>query len=68
VPYVQWVNDGKVNHAQVQLGVRGPLTSAPEGEVWVTVEGLQAGSRVLAGHLGRLRENLSVRTTAPKGN
>jgi len=68
VPYVQWVNDGKVNHAQVQLGVRGPLTNAPEGEVWVTVQGLTAGSLVLAGHLGRLRENLSVRTTAPKGN
>jgi multidrug efflux system membrane fusion protein len=68
VPYVQWVNDGKVNHAQVQLGVRGPLASAPEGEWWVTVQGLNAGTTVLAGHLGRLRENLSVRTTAAPRN
>ena len=68
VPYVQWVNEGKVNHAQVQLGVRGPLASAPEGEWWVTVQGLNAGTTVLAGHLGRLRENLSVRTTAAPRN
>ena len=68
VPYVQWVNEGKVNHAQVQLGVRGPLASAPEGELWVTVQGLNAGTTVLAGHLGRLRENLSVRTTAAPRN
>lgn len=63
VPYVQWINEGKVNHAQVKLGVRGPLSSAPEGELWVMVQGLNAGTSVLAGHLGRLREGLSVRTT-----
>ncbi|MDI9331508.1 MAG: efflux RND transporter periplasmic adaptor subunit [Alphaproteobacteria bacterium] len=68
VPYVQWVNTGLVNHTQVKVGVRGPLVSEPDGETWVQVEGLPAGSNVLAGHLGRLREGLSVRTTASKGN
>jgi len=66
-PYVQWVNNGLVQHAQVKLGVRGPLVSVPDGEVWVQVEGLSAGVSVLGGHLGRLREGISVRTTATQG-
>ncbi|MEY2620993.1 MAG: hypothetical protein RIT26_813, partial [Pseudomonadota bacterium] len=41
--------------------------AAPDGEVWVQVDGLSAGVSVLGGHLGRLREGISVRTTAPKG-
>jgi len=66
-PYVQWVNNGLVQHAQVKLGVRGPLVSVPDGEVWVQVEGLSAGVSVLGGHLGRLREGISVRTTTTQG-
>jgi RND family efflux transporter MFP subunit len=67
-PYVQWVNKDQVQYAQVKLGVRGTLASEPDGETWVQVDGLSAGVSVLGGHLGRLREGLSVRTTAPKGN
>ena len=67
-PYVQWVNNGHVNYAQVKLGLRGPRVEQTDGEIWVQVEGLPVGASVLAGHLGRLREGLSVRTTSPKGN
>ena len=67
VPYVQWVNQDRVQYAEVKLGVRGPLTEQPEGEIWVQASGLPMGTQVLAGHLGRLREGLSVRTTK-KGN
>ena len=63
VPYVQWVNQDRVQYAEVKFGVRGPLSEQPEGEIWVQVSGLPTGTRVLAGHLGRLREGLSVRTT-----
>ena len=67
VPYVQWVDGDKVAHAQVTLGTRGPRAQDPDGETWIHIEGLPAGTRVLAGHLGRLREGLSVRKTPMKG-
>ena len=67
VPYVQWVDGDKVAHAQVKLGTRGPRAQDPDGETWIHIEGLPAGTRVLAGHLGRLREGLSVRKTPMKG-
>jgi RND family efflux transporter MFP subunit len=68
VPYVQWIDGDKVAHARIQQGARGNLTDDPDGEVWVKVDGLPAGTRVLAGHLGRLREGLQVRQTAMKAN
>jgi RND family efflux transporter MFP subunit len=68
VPYVQWVDGDKVAHARIQQGARGNLSNDPDGEVWVKVDGLPAGSRVLAGHLGRLREGLQVRHTTMKAN
>lgn len=68
VPYVQWVQEGKVRHAAVKLGPRARLASEPDGEDWVQIEGLNAGDTVLAGHLGRLREGLQVRTTGTQGN
>lgn len=68
VPYVQWVQDGKVRHAAVQLGPRARLANQPDGEDWVQIDGLDAGVTVLAGHLGRLREGLQVRTTGRQGN
>lgn len=68
VPYVQWVEDGKVRHAGIQVGTKARLASQPDGQEWVQIEGLNAGVTVLAGHLGRLREGLQVRTTRGKGN
>jgi len=68
VPYVQWVDGDKVAHAQIKLGARGNRLNDPDGEVWVQISGLNAGTQVLAGHLGRLREGLQVRKTALKGN
>jgi RND family efflux transporter MFP subunit len=68
VPYVQWVEDGKVRHAGIQVGSKARLASQPDGQEWVQIEGLNAGVTVLAGHLGRLREGLQVRTTRGKGN
>ncbi len=68
VPYVQWVQEGTVRHAPVKVGARARLAHQPDGEEWVHIEGLKAGSTVLAGHLGRLREGLQVRTTGATGN
>jgi RND family efflux transporter MFP subunit len=68
VPYVQWIDGDKVAHARIQLGSRGNLARDPDGEVWTQVDGLPAGTRVLAGHLGRLREGLQVKQTAMKAN
>ncbi len=68
VPYVQWVQEGTVRHAPVKVGSRARLAHQPDGEEWVQIEGLSAGSTVLAGHLGRLREGLQVRTTGAAGN
>lgn len=68
VPYVQWVDGDKVAYAQIKQGPRGTLAADPDGEAWVQIEGLPAGTQILAGHLGRLREGLAVRKTAMKGN
>ena len=68
VPYVQWVDGDKVAYAQIKQGPRGTRASDPDGEAWVQIEGLPAGTQILAGHLGRLREGLAVRKTAMKGN
>jgi RND family efflux transporter MFP subunit len=68
VPYVQWIDGDKVAHARIQQGARGNRVSDPDGEAWVTLEGLPAGTRVLSGHLGRLREGLEVRQTEMKAN
>ena len=68
VPYVQWIDGDQVAHARIQPGPRGNKTRDPDGEAWVKVDGLPAGTRVLAGHLGRLREGLQVRQTAMKAN
>ena len=68
VPYVQWIDGDKVAHARIQQGARGNRVSDPDGEAWLTLEGLPAGTRVLSGHLGRLREGLQVRQTEMKAN
>ncbi|MDB5897473.1 MAG: efflux transporter periplasmic adaptor subunit [Ramlibacter sp.] len=62
-PYVQVVEDGKVAHKPVTLGVRGEA----DKESWVAVEGVQAGAAVLRGHVGALREGTLVRFTGSPG-
>lgn len=67
-PYVQVLetvaNQMQVVHKVVSLGLRGNDASG-SSEIWVGVEGLAAGSTVLKGHVGALREGLAVKFTAP---
>ena len=64
-PYVQTVEDGasgaQVAHRAVTPGVSGVRADRPESdEPWVVVPELPAGTRVLRGALGSLREGLQV--------
>lgn len=61
-PYVQAVVDGKVVHKPVQVGERGEVDSA----TWVAVSGVAAGSTVVLGHVGPLREGTLVKFTGAK--
>ena len=62
-PYVQLVAQNQVSHATVTLGRRG----IADGVEMVLIEGLAAGSEVLAGSVGPLREGTSVlRTASPQ--
>ncbi len=60
-PYVQALRDGKIAHLPVQTGVGGEHA----GERFVGVTGLPAGTVVVRGSLGPLREGTPVKTTAP---
>jgi RND family efflux transporter MFP subunit len=60
-PYVQVVQDGRVQHATVQTGVR----SQSERQSWVAITGLAEGAQVLAGSAGAVREGVRVKFTAP---
>lgn len=66
-PYVQViekVGDAfQVVHKTVELGLRGTDADQPETETWVAVKGLNAGSSVLIGQTGSLREGLQVKFT-----
>ncbi|MFN7882042.1 MAG: efflux RND transporter periplasmic adaptor subunit [bacterium] len=55
-PYVQVLKDDQVRHVGVTLGARGQAA----GTEWVAVTGLPAGSVVLAGAVGPLREGTPV--------
>lgn len=55
-PYVQVVQDNKVRHVRVQLGAR----SAVDGQTLVAVDGVAAGTTVIAGSVGVLREGTPV--------
>ncbi len=57
-PYVQLLSDGQVRHQSVTPGERGTVA----GEELVVVD-LPAGSQVLRGSVGVLREGLPVRFT-----
>ena len=58
-PYVQVVEDGKIVHRPVQPGERGQA----DKEQWVAVQGLAAGTTVVLGHVGPLREGTLVKFT-----
>ena len=55
-PYVQVVNDGKVQHLTVTLGARSEV----HGQTLVSLSGLPEGATVLAGTVGMLREGTLV--------
>ena len=70
-PYVQVVTQAgegvAIAHKTVEMGLRGVNASQPEGDTWVAVSGLEAGTQVLKGQVGGLREGLGVKwTDAPK--
>ena len=58
-PYVQVVENQKIVHRMVQPGARGEA----ERETWVAVQGVEAGTTVLRGHVGALREGTQVKFT-----
>lgn len=58
-PYVQLLENQRVQHRPVRLGLRGDVG----GELMVQVEGIAEGAQVLAGHVGVLREGVPVRFT-----
>jgi hypothetical protein len=57
LPYVQTVADGKVLHQTVELGPRGQWGE----QTMAGVKGLAAGTNVLAGSVGGLREGTLVK-------
>jgi len=59
-PYVQVIEGDRVRHKAVQPGARGEAGD----QTVVAVTGLQAGTRVILGHVGTLREGTAVRFTA----
>lgn len=67
-PYVQVVEQVgdqlQVVHKTVSLGVRGLDSRQAESETMVGIAGLAAGSTVLKGQVGALREGMRVRYTA----
>jgi RND family efflux transporter MFP subunit len=71
-PYVQVVekvgDTFQVAHKTVVIGVTGTDLAQPESEPWVGVTGLDAGSTVIKGQVGALRQGLAVTYTSPKTN
>lgn len=59
-PYVQTVENGRVAHRPVTPGLRAVV----QGQTLVAIEGVPAGTSVVAGRIGQLREGTAV-TTAP---
>lgn len=56
-PYVQVVDQGRVSHQTVTLGVRGEL----DGQPMVAVQGVAEGAMVLVGSVGTLRPGTPVK-------
>ena len=61
LPYVQVVEGDRIAHRTVQTGVRGKV----DGELWVAVQGVADGVRVLRGAAGVVREGTQVKLAAP---
>ena len=61
LPYVQVVKGDRIAHRTVQTGVRGEV----DGELWVAVQGVADGVRVLRGAAGVVREGTQVKLAAP---
>jgi len=66
-PYVQVVEKVgevmQVRHQTVEMGIRGHDASGKDPQEWVAVKGLVAGSVVLKGQVGAMREGMAVRFT-----
>ena len=66
-PYVQVVEKVgetmQVRHQTVEMGIRGNDASGKDPQEWVAVKGLAAGSVVLKGQVGAMREGMAVRFT-----
>ena len=60
-PYVQVVQDGRVQHLSVVLGARSEV----DGQTLVSLTGLPEGATVLAGTVGMLREGTLVKVSTP---
>ena len=60
MPYVQMVENGKVVHRPVELGVRGDSG----GETMVAITGVTENSSVIRGAIGALREGTLVKFSA----
>jgi hypothetical protein len=56
--------DMRVRHQTVEMGIRGTDASGKDPQEWVAVKGLSAGSTVLKGQVGAMREGMVVRFTA----
>jgi multidrug efflux system membrane fusion protein len=54
----------RVRHQTVEMGIRGNDASGKDPQEWVAVKGLTAGSIVLKGQVGAMREGMLVRFTA----
>ena len=61
LPYVQVVEGDRIAHRTVQTGVRGEV----DGELWVAVQGVADGARVLRRAAGVVREGTQVKLAAP---
>ena len=64
-PYVQVVDNGRVAHRPVAATTRGRAAGAAEGELLVAAPELAAGTQVIQGSVGMLREGVAVRFTKP---
>lgn len=60
-PYVQVVQDGKVVHVKVALGIRGEV----DGKALMAVSEISEGTQVLAPSAGAVREGTLVKLPAP---
>lgn len=61
--YVQTLVNGKVVYRNVTLGPRGQSDGSQD--TWVGISGAEAGSTIISGAVGSLREGLSVKVSAP---